>query len=434
MKILIISAEVWRDDTNGGNVLSNIFDKTGYQFAQIYCNPGNPANNLCKLYFQMTDSMMVQSILQKGKPGRKLEFKEFPSDKNDDNTKNNILPERENRNFYNFFRNHRLEIFYIIRTFIWKCAKWDTDELREFIKQFNPDLIFAPCYASHEMLAIDRVAKEVCNVPMISYISDDNYGLKQFRLSPLYWVNRFILRKNMRKTFKQYDLVYTMTEEQKGEYERALHCKMKVLRKSGDFSAVQKKTSVNKPIHLIYAGGVYCGRWKTLAKIAAALKDINKNSLKMVLHIYTNNILTDKQKTLLSDGRNSIVYGSVPQAELKKRYLASDIALHVESFDLKYKLLTRLSFSTKIIDCLMSGCAVMAICWKKHSGYIYLKENDVAICIDDTEKIEKTLRTIISEPDMIINYANKAIEFGKKNHQEQDIRKSFMIDLESFVK
>ena len=92
-----------------------------------------------------------------------------------------------------------MEIFYIIRSLIWKLAKWDTVELRNFIKEFNPDLIFAPCYASHELLAIDRMVKAVCNVPMISYISDDNYGLKQFRLSPFYWLNRFVLRKNVEK-------------------------------------------------------------------------------------------------------------------------------------------------------------------------------------------------------------------------------------------
>ena len=72
MKILIISAEVWRDDTNGGNVLSNIFGGTGYEFAQIYCNPGNPSNFLCKWYYQMTDSMMIKSILRKGKTWKKI--------------------------------------------------------------------------------------------------------------------------------------------------------------------------------------------------------------------------------------------------------------------------------------------------------------------------------------------------------------------------
>lgn len=430
MKILVISAEVWRDDKNGGNVLSNIFGDTGYEFAQIYCNPGNPSNYLCKTYYQMTDSMMINSILHRGKPGKIINYEEYPCDEKEVVEEQ---AEQENHSFYDFFRHHRLEIFYVIRSIIWKVAKWNTSELRQFIVGYKPDLIFAPCYASHEMLAIDRLAKELTNVPMISYISDDNYGLRQFRLSPVYWLNRFVLRRNMRKTFKMYDLIYTMTEEQKYEYEKALGCKMKILRKSGDFTKVPEKKFVNKPIRMIYAGGIYVGRWKTLAKIADAIRNVNKDGVKIVLDIYTGNTLTEKQKLVLHDGTNSTVHKGISLDELKQRYAESDIALHVESFELKYKLVSRISFSTKIIDCLSSGCATMAICWNQHSGYIYLKKHDIAICVDSVDKIPSAIDSLISDPEQIIDYADKAKDFGLKHHQRENIRKEFMADLESYM-
>ena len=430
MRILVISAEVWRDDKNGGNVLSNIFGNTGYEFAQIYCNPGNPSNHLCKRYYQMTDSMMINAILHKGKVGKVINYAEYPCDEKE------VIEEQaeqENRSFYDFFRRYRMESFYVIRSMIWKVASWDTPELRQFIVEFKPDLIFAPCYASHEMLAIDRLAKELTGVPVISYISDDNYGLRQFRLSPVYWLNRFVLRRNMRKTFKIYDLVYTMTEEQKYEYEKALGCKMKILRKSGDFTKVPEKKSVNKPIRMIYAGGIYVGRWKTLAKIAEAIRDVNKDGVKIVLDIYTGNTLTDKQKLLLHDGTNTIIHKSISLDELKQRYAESDIALHVESFELKYKLLSRISFSTKIIDCLSSGCATMAICWNQHSGYIYLKKHDIAICVDSVDKIPHAIDSVINNPEHVIDYARKAREFGLRHHQRENIKKEFMADLETYM-
>lgn len=430
MRILVISAEVWRDDKNGGNVLSNIFGDTGYEFAQIYCNPGNPSNHLCKRYYQMTDSMMINAILNKGKAGKVINYAEYPCDERE------VIEEQaeqENRSFYDFFRRYRMESFYVIRSMIWKVASWDTPELRQFIVEFKPDLIFAPCYASHEMLAIDRLAKKLTGVPMISYISDDNYGLKQFRVSPVYWLNRFVLRRNMRKTFKMYDLVYTMTAEQKSEYEKALGCKMKILRKSGDFKEVPEKKYVNKPIRMIYAGGVYVGRWKTLAKIADAIRDVNKDGVKIVLDIYTGNTLTEKQKLQLHDGTNTIIHKSISLDELKQRYAESDIALHVESFELKYKLLSRISFSTKIIDCLSSGCATMAICWNQHSGYIYLKKHDIAICVDSVDKIPNAIDSVINNPEHIIDYAHKAREFGLKHHQRENIKKEFMADLETYM-
>ena len=428
MRVLIISAEVWRDDTNGGNVLSNLFAGSGYEFAQIFCNPGEPQNNLCKTYYQMTDSMMIRSILKKGKPGKVLSYQDYPN-----MAKPQVkYAEQENKRFYQFFRNYRFEAFYVIRSLIWKMAGWENSELRTFIQEFDPDIIFAPCYASHELLAIDRFAKRVKNVPVVSYISDDNYGLRQFRLDPIYWLNRFVLRRNMRKTFKTYDLVYTMTDEQKQEYEKSLHCKMKVLKKGGDFSNIPEKQSVNTPIRLIYAGGIYCGRWKTLARIAKEIRSINRDSTRMVLDIFTGNQLTPKQKELLDDGISSRVHPAIPLEQLKNEYLASDIALHVESFDLKYKLLTRLSFSTKIIDCMASGCAVMAICWKEHAGYRYLKQNGLAICIDDLSSICQVLTQCLENKEIIVSYALVARDFGMENHQISNITEGFRCDLESF--
>ena len=430
MKVLIVSAEVWRENTNGGNVLSNIFEGSGYEFAQIYCNPGEPKNKMCKNYYQMTDSMMIRSIFGNEKPGKVIRYNEYPYDVS---CKDQIA-EQENKKFYNFFRKHRFEIFYVIRSIIWKLAKWKNEKLENFIKDFNPDIIFAPCYASHELFEIDRFVKKIADVPVISYIWDDNYGLRQFRVDPIYWLNRFVLRKNVRKTFKIYDLIYTMTDEQKKEYEKALNCNMKILKKSGDFEKVPAKQCVNKPIRLIYAGGIYCGRWKTLAKIAESIKEINKDSVKMVLDIFTGNELTEKQKKLLDDGVNSRGHSAIPQEELKEEYRKSDIALHVESFDLKYKLLTRLSFSTKIIDCMASGCAVMAVCWKEHSGYIYLKNNDIAICADDCRDISSVLKRCVDNQNIILEYAQKVKEFGIKNHSYDTIRKEFLGDFESFQK
>lgn len=428
MKVLIISAEVWRDDTNGGNVLSNIFSGSEYQFAQIYCNPGEPQNKLCKDYYQMTDSMMIRSILRKGEPGKALHYEDYPCGK----TNQPQTAEQENKKFYSFFRNYRFEIFYVIRSLIWKAAGWKTEKLKSFIQDFEPDIIFAPCYASHEMLAIDRFAKSIADVPVISYISDDNYGLKQFRLDPVYWLNRFVLRRNMRKTFKIYDLVYTMTDEQKQEYEKALHCNMKILKKSGDFSNVPLKEKVNTPIRLIYAGGIYCGRWRTLARIVRELRIINQDTTRMVLDIYTGNQLTAKQKKVLDDGVNSRVHSAISQEQLKEEYHKSDIALHVESFDLKYKLLTRLSFSTKIIDCMASGCAVMAICWKQHSGYIYLRDNQIAICCDSLENVREKLLMVLNEPSILNDYQSRAVEFGKINHQTERIVKKVQEDFNRY--
>ena len=169
---------------------------------------------------------------------------------------------------------------------------------------------------------------------------------------------------------------------------------------------------------MIYAGKLYCNRWKVLAEIGKALKEINKNEVKMTLEIYTKDATNQKQKNALDDERSIFLRQPVTAEQLKQIYADGDIALHVESDDLKNRLLTRYSFSTKIIDCLASGCAVMAVCPEIQSGYRYLRDEDAAICIDDEKQIIHVLKKITEHSEMIEQYREKAWKCGYQNHEK----------------
>lgn len=427
MKVLIISAEVWRDSTNGGNVLSNIFCDSGFEFAQIYCNPGEPQNNLCTHYYQMTDSMVLRNFLSRKPIGRQFDLQ--PQEEQIEIS----TAERPNKKFYEFFHNHRLGIFYLARNIAWNCSNWKNDNLRQFIIQYDPDIIFAPCYGNKFMLRLIRYVSKLTGKKIISYISDDSYTLKQFSLSPIYWLRRFSVRYQIRKTFPYYSLVYTMTETQKEQCERDFGANMKILLKSVPLDGIPMKTKVYTPIRLVYAGGIYLNRWKTLATVADAVREINKNDKKMQLDIYTGNEVSKKINALLNDGENSFIHASVNQQELRDIYRNSDIALHVESFDLKNRLAVRMSFSTKIVDCLGSGCAVVAICDEKQGGYRYLKQNDAAICISKRNEILNFLHKIADDPNIIIEYQKKAKKCSCDNHDREQITQMIINDFELYA-
>ena len=128
------------------------------------------------------------------------------------------------------------------------------------------------------------------------------------------------------------------------------------------------------------------------------------------------------QKKLLNDGKNICIHKAVTTEELQKLYAESDIALHVESFSRKNRLETRLSFSTKIIDCLASGCAVMAIAWEEQTGLKYLKKNDAAVCITSPKEIEGTLRELVENQEKISLYARKAYNLAIANHRREKVQ------------
>lgn len=424
MRVLVISKEAWRDEQNGGNVLTNIFSQLpDAEFAQIYCNEQEPNNTICKNYYQMTDKMMVNNILHGTKVGRKIIYKDFPSF--------TTASKESYKGINNKFGGN---IKRIGRELVWEFGKWDSNEIISYAKDFNPDIIFAPCYGNHYMQKLTVLVHNALNIPVISYISDDFYTNKQFKLSPIFWLNHFILRYRTRKTFKHYSLVYTMTNEQKEQCEKDFNANMKLLRKNGLFKQEYLKSSVNKPIRIVYAGGIYLNRWKTLGALADVIRKINSQEAKFILDIYTNNILNEEMQKAINDGITSRVHKAVSMEELADIYHQSDIALHAEAFDIINRHVVRMSFSTKIVDCLDSGCAVMAICDSKQAGGAYLRRNNCAICINKLSDIEKTLMQIIANPNILLEYQHNAFEIGRKYHLKEHITKDMINDFESLIK
>lgn len=422
MRILIVSYESWRETNNGGNVLSNIFESfSDAEFAQVYCSGELPQNSLCKKYYQISDLMLLNKT-----KGIRLEERDYSIER----ITSEIVPENNIKNrIPNLFRNASL----LAREVLWQIFNWKTSDLVAFVKDFNPDIIFAPCYSYFHVSQLALYIKHVANCPMISYISDDNYSLNQFNYWPSFIINRLITRKWIRRLFSESSLIYTMTELQKKEYENIFHRPMKILCKSADFRMRNKE--IEYPIQFVYAGGLYLNRWKVLAKLAESIKKINDNQVKAQLHIYSSSLLNKRQMLYLNDGNNIVFHSLISYYELMEQYRKSDVAVLVESFDRKNRLITRLSFSTKIIDCLNSGCAIMAIGPASQAGIAYLRENNSAICVDNIKKINSAINTIIENNSVISDYAHKAYILGAKNHNkcviQEGIKKDFINVLNS---
>lgn len=421
MKILVLSDEVWNDKTNGNNITSNWFNGMNAEFANIYASPGVPYNDCCNKYFQITDIMMVKSIIKNNKAGRIVNC--FQSDNN--------IAEKESKKLYGFLKSISGNFMRFVRELIWLMGKYNTEELKKFIDDFHPDVIFSERMASCKMLRMERVVTRLTNAPLFAFTGDDEYSLKQFSFSPFFWIRRFMIRKMLRKNVKKYQIYYTLSSEQKEYYEKIFHCKCKILQKCGEFDSEYRVHHPNNPIKLIYAGKLYCNRWKMLSDIVQVLKQLNQEKTKMVLEIYTKDKITKKQNRLLNDGVNSFIMGGVSQQELKKIYGKSDIALHVESKDIKNRLATRFSFSTKIIDCIFSGCAVLAYCWEQHSGYTYLKRENAAICVSSYEELKNELWKICSNKSIINDYSYQAYICGNKNHSRNKLHQMLLTDFKT---
>lgn len=424
IKILLLLSESWNDISVPNNNVTNWF--SGFDDVEIWTVSGNgnlPNNSCCKDYFLISEGRMLRSIYKRQKVGEIRHFEDYP----------NAVPEsvsakKAPRLFGEFTR--------LARDIVWRFGRYDTEKLKIFIEDLDPDIVFSQRMGSVKMCTIERLVAKCTDAPMIAYTGDDEYSLNQFSLSPIYWIRRLWIRSMLKKNIASYKLFYSQSQRQMDEFAKEFSTPTKFLVKCGKFEEGKIHKSVNNPIQLVYAGKLYCNRWKSLAMIAKAITKINSESgvTKLTLNIYTRDRITKKQNLLLNDGKNSIIHGGVPGSELPEIYARADVALHVESFDLKNKLLTKDSFSTKVMDCMASGCAVMAVCWKDHAAGRYLKDKDAAMVANSYVDIEKIITDISGNSDIVLQYSKKAYDCGVCNHTRENIQEMLRCDFERIIK
>ena len=413
MKILLITDEEWNDYVYGNGVLTNWFTGFDAEFAQIYCSPGEPVNSICNRYFQITDGQMGKSLLGGKKAGGSIKKK------TDVEQIHYLKQNAQRKGIYGFMKKGSIffhTLVMILRDFIWCTGRYNKEDLNTFVKDFNPDVVFCPRYITPKLMRLEKLVSEMTNAPFVAFTADDEASLNGISYSPLYWMRKSFVHCLFKKHVSIYSHYLMFSSDQAEEYKNEYGIETETLYKCWIFKDSFSPKKVGKPIRMVYAGRLYCNRWKSLAEIGKALKEINKNEIRIVLDVYTTELLTKEQKKALSEDCFIYVRGKVTPAELIEIYHKADIALHVESMDKKNRLLTRVSFSTKIIDLMASSCAILAICWEKHTGYQYLKEKDAAFCLSSYNEILPLLNEICETPSLIQKYAEKAYTCGKIYH------------------
>ena len=170
VKILIIADEVWNDQIHGNNVLTNWFEGFDAEFAQIFCSPGIPKNNVCSSYFQITDKMMFKSMFTSYRAGNRFFLYGLDSDKN---MKEMPFCEPENIKLYRFLKNITGDFLRIIRQIIWCLGHYDKNKLNKFLLDEKPDIIFVPRYSTLKLLRLEKYVMDYLNVPIIAFTGDD---------------------------------------------------------------------------------------------------------------------------------------------------------------------------------------------------------------------------------------------------------------------
>lgn len=419
-KVIVTCVDAWRNDV-GANTFPQFFsDWDPDKVAVIYTKSDLPNCKYCNSYFQIQENDIVHTALH---PGRKCGKEVFNISEAESGAQESHAVKEEQKR-YNFFRNHRLSIFYMAREFLWSLGAWKSKELDDYLKKIDADVMFIPIYPYIYMNRIQCYIAKKTGLRGVAYIADDNYSYKAEWYNPMFLLRRFFLKRSIDSVMKYCDELLVILPKLKEEYTGVFDMPINVLTKGITMEEEFSPELPQLPLKMVYTGNLFIGRDKSIVKVVETIKKINSKYRKTVLFldIYSHIQLSKKMENKLNVPGCSAFKGAIPIDEVGVAQKNADVVLFIEGTDIFNRKKARLSFSTKLTDYFKSGKCILAYGPEGIAPIDYLKENGVALVATRKDELYRNLIELVEKPDLINLYGKSAYEFGKEHHSNMKMK------------
>jgi hypothetical protein len=418
-KLLIVSRLNW-DDHSNSNTLSNFFENYDPdRIARIYIETKQPNTQCCKLFYQISEIALIKKLLHpKLKTGKTIitsGITDKPSD-HDEPDKST----RQEASIMSYVRGHRSWLFTVMRDLLWLTSSWKSKDLRKFIHDFKPDVVWLDGSPLILMNRLNNFIREQAQAPSVTFLMDDVYSYSSCP-STISKIYKFFLRRYVREAVRHANHIFVSSPLMKQEYDELFNINSTFITKSYDFSSlVSRNTFKSEPLKLLYLGNILIGRIDTLCELSQTIKEINSDRIRISLDIYTGDPIDEKHKELLKvDGVT--VNGLVPYNQVAALIESCDVQVFVESLSRGRNKIARLSFSTKILDYIKSGKCILAIGPEDIAPIKYFIDEDAAVVARNRHELKSSLIQLL-KPEMVEQYAHKTVSCAKRLHDKKHMQ------------
>jgi len=424
-KILVNTVECWNSRIGSNTLASWLSQYNSENLANLYIREEVPDSDVCGRYFKISENKIIKSVFFRGiATGKEYRTGDITPDAED---YSNLKMQKSG---YRFFKKIRLWLFLYLREILWKFGNWKSKELDSFLDDFKPDIVIVPLEGYIHFNRINRYIIRRTGAKAIGVFWDDNFTYKPHKWNPGFLIHRYFLRKDLKKSVALCNHFFAICPKMKTECDEMFHIQSVVLTKPVFKLERSYQPIKDRPIKMLYTGNLLIGRHKALILLVKALKKINLDTVKVMLDIYTPTDLSSEERKIISETPGCVLNGAVPQNEAIVKQKQADVLLFLEALSGKEKYSARLSFSTKITDYFAAGKCIFAVGPGDIAPIEYLSNEHAAIISTSCDEIEKNLKMIVNNPDIIEEFGNKAYECGKRNHSEEKIHKIFSDTLE----
>ena len=419
-RLLVVTRAPWNDANAIGNTMTNLLQ-------------GWPAEDLANLSLQGGEattgpyahsfSLSEAAIIRRLQPRR---LRRVPRSSNDHDPAEPGLAGSAESVLYGTFRGSGHLTSQVARELIWSSNLWHSEDLDSFLVDFAPAVVFMPAFGviyPYRVLnhILDSTKSALALLHADDYLSRPRHPSGPVSRAYFEAVNSQIVRASNRA-----DATYAISDAMASEYSDRLGQDVRVLNKCADFSgaAPTPPTRSGATIQFVYIGSIHEGRAETLAALGEAISRHNASATgrHARLSIYSQHSPSARQLGLMTIRNASQFRGKLPPEDVPAALAAADVTIHVESFTEPSRSLTRLSFSTKIVDLLRAGRPIFALGGAEAASINYLKENDAADVAHNVSEIPASVSRLVADDLHRKRLVRSAWALGRERHDFESVR------------
>lgn len=402
-RILVISHNCFGDSNNMGRTLKTMFSPFApSQIAQLYFGDETPDFNVCNAYFRVTDLEMLKSIFLRKSYGATVvkQANQSTLNKKPSLLKNKIVK----------IARYRTPAIYCTRNILWNMGKWDSNALKQFVDEFQPDVVF---YASGDYAFSYKIALKIAEtrcIPLIIGCYDDFYLNTKRTISPVYICNRWYFMHWVKRTFIYASGFTAICDLMTEVYKQLFKKPGRTLYTATNYTSLP----IKKNASIVYTGNLGYGRAAQLVAMGRALKSLRLPDYPSI-DVYSAEIRPEITNQLTK--KNGIRFHGLVTAEKVREIICSArLVIHTESFEVEYQNRVRYSISTKIADCLACGTCIFAFGPQSIASISYLQSNAVAYVVTERDKLALGFQEILSNSNLQTEIIEHAKKLAKENH------------------
>lgn len=402
-RVLVLANDPFSLENSNGRTLGNFFlDYPKEQLAQLFLN-ADPLDMIDCRYFQISDRSLLRHFTHFSKVGQERHYDPHPLVDS-----NSAHPSVKKNPYTCLLRDH-----------LWKTKAWSTSRFWSWVSHFDPQVILLQAGDMPYLFDLALIVKKKTNAKLVIYNSEDyyfktwNYMLDENGHKALYPKFHRRFYSAFRKAMEVASLAIYNSEYLQEDYQKEF---------PGVHSEVLYTSTTWTPtpyvpkegfFQVTYFGNISDGRAEGLIDIANALALIKRP---YSFDVY-GNVSRKEDKTKLLGCSGLHLHDPVPYSELRSIADASDLLVHVESFDPYLAKDRKNAFSTKIADCLASGRPFLVYAPKEMAMSRYLEKTHSAYLVSSRNDLSDVLTLIEANRRATKDASANAQTIVDKNHR-----------------